>query len=250
MRHTQAGSACKTWIASLALASVLVPAMLCAQDLTIVNSTDANGRQMQTKQYISALGTRATSGDGTEIIVRVDQKKMYVLHPAQKTYSEMTFDEMQKMASSAASAMENMPPEAAAQMKKMMGAMGPTTVTVTHVGPGETIAGYATEKYHVVLGALMEGDIWATPALTFPPVFYDAMKAAAPSTPMLDMKKVYEEYKKIKGIPLKSVSKTKMMGREMTSTTLVTSVNKSAIPPATFAVPAGYKLVPMTTPMK
>lgn len=244
MKHTQAGTARTAWVALLAVASVLAPAMLCAQDLTLVNTTDANGRQVQTKQYISALGTRSTSGDGSEVIVRLDQKKMYVVRPAQKTYSEMTFDEMQKMASSAASAMQNLPPEAAAQMQKMMGGAG-SAVTVTHVGPGETIAGYATEKYHVVLGGLMEGDIWAAPALVLPTVFYDAMKAAAPSTPMLDMKKVYEEYKKIKGIPLKSVSTTKMMGREMTSTTVVTSVDKTPIPPATFDVPAGYRLVPM-----
>ena len=59
------------------------------------------------------------------------------------------------------------------------------------------------------------------------------------------MKKLYEEYKKIKGVPLKSVSNTKMMGQSMTSTTLVTAVDKSRIPASTFEVPAGFKLVPM-----
>lgn len=245
MRNIRTGRAGRTWIAALALAALFAPALLCAQDLTLVNTTTANGRQTQTTQYITATATRTSAGDGSEVVLRLDQKKMYLIHSKQKTYSEMTFDEMQKMASAASSAMNNLPPEAAAQMQKMMGGMGGGQVTVTHVGAGEVIAGYPTEKYHVVIGAIMEGDIWAAPGLSLPAVFYDAMKAATPSTPMLDMKKLYEEYKKIKGVPLKSVSNTKMMGQSMTSTTLVTAVDKSRIPASTFEVPAGFKLVPM-----
>jgi len=234
----------RSWIGVLALAALVGPALASAQDLTVVSTTTANGRQAPKTDYISATATRTGTGDGGEIILRLDQKKMYLLRPAQKTYSVMTFEDMQAMASKAAAALENLPPEAAARMQKMMGGMG-GAVTVTHVGPGEPVAGYATEQYHVVLGTMMEGDIWAAPALALPPMFYDAMKAATPANPILDMKKVFDEYKKIKGMPLKSVTNTKMMGQLMTSTTLATSVSKSPIPASTFEVPADYKLVPM-----
>ncbi len=233
------------WVGGLALAALLVPALVSAQDLTVVSTTTANGKQVQKTDYISPTATRTGMGDGGEIILRLDQRKMYLLRPAQKTYSAMTFDELQAMAAKATAAIENLPPEAAAQMKKMMGGMGVGEVKVTHVGPGEPVAGYSTEKYHVVLGTMMEGDIWAAPALGLPALFYDAMKAATPANPILDMKKLFDEYKKIKGMPLKTVTNTKMMGQSMTSTTLATSVAKSPIPASTFEVPAGFKLVPM-----
>ena len=248
MRHTQAGGAARAWLALLALAMVLAPALLWAQDVTLVSTTTANGRKTETTQYFTPTATRTGVGEGGEIILRLDQKKMFMVRPAQKTYSEMTFEEMQKMLATATAALENLPPEAAAQMKKMMEGMGMGgggQVTVTKVGPGETIAGYPTEKYHAVIGTIMEGDIWAAPDLPLPPMMYDAMAAVAPANPMLDMKKLYAEYKKINGVPLKSVTNTKMMGQSMTSTTLVTKVDKSPIPASTFEVPAGYKLVPM-----
>jgi hypothetical protein len=233
------------WIAVAALAVLLGPALVSAQDLTVVSTTTANGKQVQKTDYISAAATRTGTGDGSEVILRLDQKKMYLLRPAQKTYSEMTFDDLQAMASKATAAMEKLPPEAAAQMQKMMGGMGIGEMKVTDVGPGEAIAGYATEKYHVVLGTMMEGDIWAAPALALPTMFYDAMKAATPANPILDMRKLFDEYKKIKGMPLKTVTNTKMMGQSMTSTTLATSVSRSPIPASTFEVPAGFKLVPI-----
>ena len=109
---------------------------------------------------------------------------------------------------------------------------------------GETIAGYATQKYHVAMGS-MEMDMSVAPALVLPAVYYDVMKALAPANPMIDMKKLYEEFKKIKGTPLKTVTNMKMMGQSMTTTELVTSVDKGAIPASVFEVPAGYKLVQM-----
>lgn len=108
----------------------------------------------------------------------------------------------------------------------------------------QTIAGYATQNYHVAMGPI-EMDMSVAPALALPAVYYDAMKALAPANPMFDMKKLHEEFKKIKGTPLKTVTNMKMMGQSMTTTELVTSVDKGPIPAGTFDVPAGYKLVAM-----
>ncbi len=234
------------WIvAVLATIAVLAPTVLCAQDLTLKNVTSMNGTETPGAQYISPTATKSSAGPDTEVILRLDQKKLYLVNTKQKTYNEMTFDEMQKLAAATTSGMENLPPEAAAQMKKMMGMGGGVDVTVTPAGPGETIAGYPTEKYHVTMGTMMEMDIWAAPSLAFPPVYYDAMKTAVPSNPMFDMKKLYEEFKKMKGVPLKQVTTTKVMGRSGTQTMVVTSVDKSPIPASVFEVPAGFKLVPM-----
>ena len=45
------------------------------------------------------------------------------------------------------------------------------------------------------------------------------------------------------GLPLKTITSMKMMGMEMKTTQVVISVEKGAIPPSVFEIPAGYKLV-------
>ena len=126
-------------------------------------------------------------------------------------------------------------------LQKMMGkTAGPTTMT--KVGPGESIAGYATEKY--VISGPMEWEIWAAPDLKIPGAYYDAMKLRVPANPMFDMRKLYDEFKKIDGMAMKTVMTLKMMGMSSTTTTVVNSVDKVPIPPSTFQVPDGYKLAP------
>jgi len=61
--------------------------------------------------------------------------------------------------------------------------------------------------------------------------------------PMFDMRKMYDEMKKISGIPLKTVTIIKMMGNEMKTTRVVTSIEKGTIPASVFEIPAGYKRV-------
>lgn len=125
-------------------------------------------------------------------------------------------------------------------MKKIMGQTA-STISVTEAGPGETVAGYATEKY--LLKGFIEGEICASSALKVPATYYDVMKLQVPSMPMLDLGKMYDEMKKINGIPLKTVTVIRMMGTEMKTTKVVTSIEKGAIPASVFEIPAGYKPV-------
>src|SRR4030095_2813953 len=126
-------------------------------------------------------------------------------------------------------------------LRKVMGqSFGP--ISVTKQGSGETIAGYATEKY-LVKGP-MEMEIWAAPDLKIPGAYYDIMKLNVHPNPFFDMGKMYEEeMKKINGLGVKTVMTMNVMGRSMTTTTLVTDVQKGTIPASTFALPAGYKAV-------
>ena len=64
-----------------------------------------------------------------------------------------------------------------------------------------------------------------------------------PANPMMDLRKMFEEFKKIKGTALKTVTNMKMMGMNSTTTMEVTSVDKTPVPASAFDVPAGYKLV-------
>jgi hypothetical protein len=214
---------------------------LLSQGLTMTETRTANGRTTTTTSYFSGNATKTVSPDGIDSIVRFDQQKLITIDNKKKTYSELTFQQMQEMSDKLATAVPSNP-EAIAAMKKL-GLGGSTApVSVTKQGPGETIAGYATNKY--LVSGPFDMEIWAAPDLRVPVAYYDGMKALIPANPMFDMRQMYEAFKQIDGWPVKYVMTMKMMmGRSMTTTTEVTSVQKGAIPPSTFEVPAGYKLV-------
>jgi hypothetical protein len=214
-------------------------------DLTLHSTETASGgrggdRTTTVTTYMSGSVFKRSSSDGTDSIIRLDEGKMITVDNNKKTYSEVTFQELQAMMDQAGAVAQNLPPEAAAAMQKMMGGAN-TSVSVTKAGAGEPIAGYATEKYLVTGPMTME--IWAAPDLKVPPQFYDAIKVRMPRNPMFDMGKLYDEMKKIGGYPMKQTTSLTMMNVVSKSTTVVTAVEKAPIPKMTFDVPAGYKKV-------
>jgi len=216
------------------------------QDLTMRSTNTSSGMMgrgggtTNSVEYFSHNAIKTTSTDGNDTIIRLDSEKFITIDNKKKTYSEMTFKQMWDMLNQAGAALGKMPAEQMEAMKKMMGSTD-TAFSVTKTGTGEQIAGYATDKY--LLKGPMEMDIWSAPDLKIPSAYYDAMKFQAAANPMFDMKKMFEEMKKIGGMPLKTVMTIKMMGNAMTTTKTVTSIEKGAIPASVFEVPAGYKLV-------
>jgi hypothetical protein len=193
--------------------------------------------------YLSRNAIRHASSSGSDLIMRFDQEKMITIDHAQKTYTVVTFDEMQKMIDQAAGAMKQMDPKQVEAMRQAMGgALG--EVKVTKLGPGETIAGYATEKYEVSMLPMLMMEMHAAPTLPLPPAYYNAMKLRTPGTAMFDTSKMYDEMKKITGLVLKQVSTMRIMNTSSTTTTVTTSVENGALPASTFDPPAGYKAVP------
>ncbi|MBI4454405.1 MAG: DUF4412 domain-containing protein [Acidobacteria bacterium] len=221
---------------------------LFSQDIALQETTTTTGAPMggggQTTgtSYFAGNAMKHTGSDGHDFIIRYDQNKTISIDHKKKTYSEMTFDEMQRMLDQALGGMK-MGKEEMEAMRQVMGqTMG--EVSVAKLGPGETVAGYSTEKYLIKMPP-MEIQVWAAPGLSIPAVYYDAMRLGIPRNPMFDMGKMYEEFKKVNGMVVKSVTSMKMMGMNMTTTTVTTSVEKGAIPASTFEVPTGYKATPV-----
>ncbi len=216
-----------------------------AKDVTLHESVTSTGMPMggggntTATVYLSGNAMKRSSSDGTDTIIRFDGGKIITIDNKKKTYTEMSMQQIQEMLDKGSAELQQNA-EAAEAMRKMMGQMA-TSFTVAKVGPGEPIAGYNTEKY--AIKGPFEMEIWAAPDLKVPAAYYDFMKARTRPNPMFDMRKMYDEMKKIDGMSLKSVMTIKMMGREMNTTPVVTSVDKGPIPPATFQIPAGYKLV-------
>ena len=230
-------------------AAPVVPSQtrLFDQDLTLHQSTTGSGMGMGTESkgpqtsvsYFSGASMKTTSANGTDVIMRYDQGKIITIDHKKKTYTEMTFEQLQQKINEAAKTMNENKEQMEALRKVMGQSFGP--ISVTKQGPGETIAGYATEKY-LVTGP-MQMEIWAAPDVKIPAAYYDLMKLNVPQNPLFDMGKMYEEMKKINGLGLKTVMTMKVMGRSMTTTTVVTELKKGPIPASTFEVPAGYQAV-------
>jgi len=235
----------------MAAAARPAAAQMFRQDLTLHETTTGTGMMGQkgnaardSTLYFSSRGMRHSGADGNDMILRFDQEKMVALDHRKKTYSEITFEELQRKVEQAASQMSKAAnkDEMEAMRQMLGGASG--EFKVTRLGPGETIAGYATVKYSMSFGPVgMELSV--APELKIPAAYYDALKLRVPPNPMFDMGKMYEEMKKIDGMTLKSVMQMKIMNMSMTTTTIVTSVDKGPIPASTFEVPAGYTAAPM-----
>jgi hypothetical protein len=239
----------RTLVSALSLmlicASQNANAQIFSQDLTMHATTTSSGMAgrgggtFNSTEYFSKNAMKTTSSTGNDIIIRFDSEKIITIDNQKKTYTEMTFKQLQDMINSAGAQM-GQNPQAMEQMRKMMG-QGNAAVTLNKEGPGENIAGYPTQKY--LISGPMEMEIWSAPGLKIPTSYYDIMKMQMPSNPMFDMKALYEEMKKIDGMTLKSVMTIKMMNMEMKTTRVVNSIEKGAIRASVFEVPAGYKLV-------
>jgi hypothetical protein len=238
-------------IAAAGVVAGAAPQGFFSSDLTIRSTQSSaggrgGGREVTMVNYLSGNAFKTSSSDGTDTILRLDEGKIISIDNNKKTYTEMTFQQLQQMADSLNAAMtqdKQGSAEAMAAMKKMMGGGADVPISVSKIGPGENISGYATEKY-VVQGP-MQMEIWAAPELKVPPQYFDAMKMRMPRNPMFDFSKMFEEMKKINGYPVKQITTMKMMGMETKSTTVVTAVEKGSIAKSVFDIPAGYKKVEM-----
>ena len=217
----------------LKIALILSAATLFAQDFT-VHMKDQDGGI--STHYVSRNAVRYVSNSPAEVdvIYRIDKGIIVHIDDKRKTYDEVTLAEARQQ-SAAKSAHQN--PE----MAQFAAALTPT---ITKIGPGETIAGYPTEKYSIKTG-MSKAEGWVTPALELPSGYYDMLSASLGSLSggfgqLLKTMKASQ----IKGYLLKSEGTSTMpMMKGMTFTTVATSVDKSTIPASIFEVPAGYRKV-------
>jgi hypothetical protein len=186
--------------------------------------------------YLADDFIREVSSDGTERIIFVAERKMVNIDHNKKEYSEITFAELNAMLEDASSKMAQNQ-QAMEAMKKMMGG-GSGQITLEEEGPGEEIAGYDTRKYRLLMNPITVR-IWAAPDLEVPKVYYDMLKLSFPPNPMFDMAAMFDNFKKIEGLGLKTETSMKMMGMEGKSVEEVVDVKKGSIPAA--AIPENYR---------
>jgi hypothetical protein len=180
------------------------------------------------------------------MILRMDQEKIFDVDPAKKTYSEMTFAEMEAYAKKAGEKMaqfkekiKNMPPEQRKQMEAMgamMGGGAEAAVEISATGERKMVSGFPCTKYVMTRGGKELTTMWVTKEVTgFDNLRKDWMEFGKRMATLTNMAGLGEAYQKIDGFPMET--DMNIMGA---MTTVVTKVERRSTPAGEFTVPAGY----------
>ncbi len=189
---------------------------------------------------------------GETYIVRLDKELFITLDPAEKTYTEMTFAEMEAMMKKVGGKMDarmaemkkklaDMPEEQRKMVEQMMGdKMGGASeakIEVQKTGEKKKLSGFTCTKFVATQDGNEIMTLWATKDVSG----FDAMKKDWEEfgKRMMAMnpmgKGLGDAFKQVDGFPIQ----TELRG--MTST--VTKIEKKTAPASEFEVPAGYKKV-------
>lgn len=228
MRQAFRRSACRAF---LTLGIIAVASVSTASQEYTVRMNGANG---PLTLYVSPKAVRRIEpAFNVDMIYRLSDGKILYVDNQKKTYSEVTLEEARQHGAKATS-------EMSPQQKAMMSKLGVNApASFTKVGPGDTIAGFATEKY-TMKTPQMETEVLAAPALSVPDGYYEMTRASAGVFGAASQRG--EALKSIKGMILKRVGTMTM--NKMTTTEVATAVDTAPIAPAIFGPPAGYKKVP------
>ncbi len=190
-----------------------------------------------------------SDGGEQSVILRLDQNKMYMLNHEEKTYAELPLDFGEVLDSQMKEAMEgeDMDAEQKESMMKMMQGMSEMKVTINPTGETKKIGDWNCQKYIQTMETMMgpsTSEIWATEDLKMDYDLYSKFMAAMSGqggmfgNMMADMMK---EMKKIKGIPVLTVSSVNMMGASIKSTQELIEFKEGTAPAGIFDLPKGYK---------
>jgi len=188
--------------------------------------------------------------EGDAVIIRMDQQMMYTVNPKEKTYTEMTFAEMeQRMKQMSAKmdaqmaqmeeSMKKMPPEQRKMMEGMMGSkMGKKggDVVLAHTGETKKVSGLTCTKFMAKEGDKVLMTLWATKEVRgFESLRkdYEALTQRMMSMNPGFMKGLMDAMRQVDGFPME----TEWGGITMQ----VTKVEPRSTSASEFAVPAGYK---------
>lgn len=171
---------------------------------------------------------RSDSG-GESLIIRLDQKKMYMVDHRAKSFSAVDLPVDMKAL---------MPAGMYEQMLQMM----QVEAKVTPTDETAQIAGSTARKYLVTLtSAMMQAkqEVWATTDFD---VDYEAFQRMTAETLSLQpgAAGMAKELAKINGVQVRQRTVMSMMGTEVVSSTEVTSAEDVDVPATTYEPPAGY----------
>lgn len=215
-----------------------------------VSGEKMEGTDVVKSWYMPKMMKIQTGSNGDFSILRLDQEKLIMVKPEEKTYSVMTFAEMEqgmKQANAqlekAMEQMKDMPAEQREMMEKMLGkSVGKKEgkAVAKKLGDTKKVGGFACTRYKILRGTEEIAELWITKEIRG----FDAMRndLKAFSKRMTAMNPVMggdlaNAMESLDGFPMESG----MMGIK----TVVTKIEPKATSLSEFEVPSGYKKVEM-----
>ncbi len=239
----------------------LAGAFAAAQDLTIVSKVTRDGGAPETTtSYLSSERVRMAHGDGREAMIDYKLGQMISIDNKKKTYSVTTEKDMDEWATKmqermnspemrkAREAMKDLPPE----QRKAIAGSGAGMFEVEKAGTSRKIAGYTCENWTIAIGQISRSEECLTTELKFPVQSFDMYKRymermrslmASMGAMGLDVDKMSEQFKKMKGYPLAVTTTVDIMGRKSVTSSEVVEIKRMPIPASAWEIPAGYTKV-------
>jgi hypothetical protein len=212
-------------------------------------------RAVMTKTYVAPKKVKTVTADGgRSYILRLDKEVAYLVNPTNKTYSEVTFAQLEEGAKKGNAKMdermaemrkqlEDMPEDQRKMVEQMMGGrMGmmkkETSFDVAKTSDRRKIQGYTCTKFHVTEDGKEFMSIWASKDVReFEPLRKDFESFSQRMATMqggITPKGLAAAMQKVDGFPFEIEMEN---GMKQT----VTKIEKRAIPDGEFEIPAGYK---------
>ncbi len=182
------------------------------------------------------------------VIMRVDQKRIYHINHQNKTYMEMPL-EMDKIAEKAIDEKKISAQEKAKAKQFMQGMMQNMTkmqATVTETNEKKKIGKWNCTKYLQKMTTPMgpsESEIWATAEIKMDTDLANRMQAAgimAMPGMQATMEDLIKEMKKMKGVPVLTISTSNVMNTSVKSTHELMEQAEKQVPTDFYAPPKGY----------
>jgi len=197
-------------------------------DTTIVQKMESSGMMGQPPtsgtmtMYIKGAKAKIENmAPGMSQVMDIESGKVSIINSSQKTVMVMTSDEMKKFAG-------------------MMG-NGGMTPTAQKLGTAKTVNGYSCEEYKLTISGMISSETIA------------CVSGDVDTSDMEKFRAFSEELAKnfgglpadVKGFPVISNTKMRVMGKEMTSSTELISISKDSISDDIFVIPSDYRVQEM-----
>lgn len=227
---------------ALVLATAFVPAASADTKMVMKNQTDAYqmmGQSVPAEEtdvtfWVGDDRAARSDGDST-LIIRSDEKKLYMVDHTNETYSVMDMP---------VDVMSLFPEETRQQMAPMMESMK-MSATVEKSGETREVNGWAAERWDVTLsnamGMKIVSQVWAS---TDVDVDLDSFRSLTKAMASLQpgFAAAAEELLKIEGVPVLMESDVQMMGNSFGSREELLSASTEDAPAGTYEVPEGYEM--------
>ena len=234
----------------LVIGFCLTPLLLLAQGLYWEQTTKVSmggaPREMHTKGYMKSMKLKTVGEEDSHVgIVRADKEMIYMVNPKEKTYSEMSFDDLEKQMAAASEEMKkaqeqlkDLPPEQRKMMEGMMGGMmKDVDYAVEKTGEKKTVAGYSCEKVLLKDGEKVAGTFWVTKDLGTMTEYAKDWSKLMDKIARGPMAKMLKKLSDLGGFVMES----SMSG----VSTMTTKLEKRSVSDGEFEVPEGYKKTEM-----